>query len=46
VELTRAIREKRRSQIMTPVHWDHSWNFFRRKLNARNGESGPCPVYG
>ena len=30
-----AIRAKRRSQIMTPIHWEHSWNFFCRKLAAR-----------
>jgi ribulose-5-phosphate 4-epimerase/fuculose-1-phosphate aldolase len=46
VELARPIREKRRSQIMTPVHWDHSWNYFRRKLKAHEGASGPRPVYG
>jgi ribulose-5-phosphate 4-epimerase/fuculose-1-phosphate aldolase len=37
-----ATREKRRSQIMTPVHWDHSWNYFCRKLEARDGNT---PVY-
>ena len=31
----RAIREKRHRQIMTPVHWEHSWNYFCRKLAAR-----------
>jgi len=25
-------RRKRHSQIMTPVHWEHSWSFFCRKL--------------
>ena len=33
----RATREKRHSQIMTPVHWEHSWNYFCRKLAARGG---------
>ncbi|MGN6462662.1 MAG: class II aldolase/adducin family protein [Pseudolabrys sp.] len=46
VNLTRPIREKRRSQIMTPVHWDHSWNYFCRKLQAREHASGGRPIYG
>ena len=29
------MREKRNRQIMTPVHWEHSWNYFCRKLEAR-----------
>jgi hypothetical protein len=33
----RAVREKRHRQIMTPVHWEHSWNYFCRKLEARPG---------
>jgi L-fuculose-phosphate aldolase len=27
-------RLKRHAQIMTPVHWEHSWNYFCRKLQA------------
>ena len=45
---TRATREKRNRQIMTPVHWEHSWNYFCRKLEARtqsaNGETRA--IYG
>lgn len=26
------IRDRRRSQVMTPVHVEHSWNYFVRKL--------------
>jgi L-fuculose-phosphate aldolase len=36
----RAVREKRHQQIMTPVHWEHSWNYFCRKLEARGGVGG------
>jgi ribulose-5-phosphate 4-epimerase/fuculose-1-phosphate aldolase len=39
----RAIREKRHRQIMTPVHWEHSWNYFCRKLAARGDASA---IYG
>ena len=38
-------RAKRHAQIMTPVHWDHSWQYFRRKLAAREG-STPRPIFG
>ena len=37
---SRAIREKRHTQIMTRVHWDHSWNYFCRKLSALESRSG------
>lgn len=43
-----ATRLKRHGQVMTPVHWEHSWNYFCRKLKAR-GESAdglPVPLYG
>ena len=40
----RAIREKRHKQIMTPVHWEHSWNYFCRKLTARSGTD--TPIFG
>ena len=26
------VRRKRHAQVMTPVHIEHSWNFFCRKL--------------
>jgi L-fuculose-phosphate aldolase len=29
---SRAVREKRRSQMMTPVHIEHTWSFLCRKL--------------
>lgn len=36
-----AVRRKRQAQVMTPVHIEHSWNFFSRKLdwwsNAHGG---------
>jgi hypothetical protein len=43
-----ATRLKRHGQVMTSVHWEHSWNYFCRKLKAR-GESAdglPVPLYG
>ena len=36
----RAVREKRNRQIMTPVHWEHCWNYFCRKLEARTRQLG------
>jgi L-fuculose-phosphate aldolase len=39
-----AVREKRRSQIMTPTHWEHSWNYYCRKLANRSGDS-PTPIF-
>jgi ribulose-5-phosphate 4-epimerase/fuculose-1-phosphate aldolase len=44
----RTTREKRHRQIMTPVHWEHSWNYFCRKLEARDKAAGGAPlaVYG
>ena len=30
---SRAVRATRHAQIMTPVHIEHSWNFFSRKLD-------------
>ena len=43
-----AVREKRRKQIMTPVHWDHSWRYFCRKLEARTrtGAAGRDAIFG
>src|SRR6266581_3330454 len=40
----RATREKRHSQIMTPVHWEHSWNYFCRKLKARGETAAGAPL--
>jgi len=31
----KAVRAKRHQQIMTPVHWEHCWHYFCRKLEAR-----------
>ena len=41
---TAAIRRKRHAQIMTPVHWEHSWNYFSRKLDWRTGNE-PAPLF-
>jgi L-fuculose-phosphate aldolase len=44
----RAVREKRKRQIMTPTHWEHSWNYFCRKLEmlaARSNASGQA-IFG
>lgn len=38
-----AIREKRNRQIMTPVHWEHSWNYFCRKLDHQTGSTSSEP---
>jgi L-fuculose-phosphate aldolase len=37
-------RLKRHEQIMTPVHWEHSWNYFCRKLRARGESADGSPV--
>ncbi len=42
----RAVRERRRSEIMTPVHWEHCWRYFCRKLDACSGLSGSGAVFG
>lgn len=39
-----AVRERRNKQIMTPVHWEHCWNYFCRKLDARAGRRGDSGV--
>ena len=39
-----SVREKRHRQIMTPVHWEHSWNYFCRKLAARGEIAGGASV--
>jgi ribulose-5-phosphate 4-epimerase/fuculose-1-phosphate aldolase len=43
-----AVRERRHRQIMTPVHWDHCWRYFCRKLEARtkSGDAGSNAVFG
>ena len=41
----KATRARRRSQMMTPAHWDHCWHYFCRKLAARSGMGGDAPVY-
>jgi hypothetical protein len=30
------------------VHWEHSWNYFCRKLEARakNADGSPRPLFG
>jgi L-fuculose-phosphate aldolase len=40
-----ATREKRRSQMMTPAHWEHCWHYFCRKLAARGGTGEAAPVF-
>ncbi len=40
-----ATRARRHAQIMTPVHWDHSWSYFRRKLAAIEAGT-PRPIFG
>jgi L-fuculose-phosphate aldolase len=37
---SRAVRDRRHKQVMTPVHWEHSWNYFCRKLKARTDAQG------
>lgn len=41
----RAVRERRHAQIMTPVHWQHSWRYFCRKLDARSAANGTPALY-
>jgi L-fuculose-phosphate aldolase len=42
----RAVRERRRREIMTPVHWEHCWRYFCRKLDARAEQRGSAAVFG
>jgi L-fuculose-phosphate aldolase len=42
----RAVRKKRNKQIMTPVHWEHCWNYFCRKLEARTHGAQSQAVFG
>jgi len=41
-----ATRAKRHGQMMTPAHWEHCWNYFCRKLAARDGAGGGSPIFG
>jgi ribulose-5-phosphate 4-epimerase/fuculose-1-phosphate aldolase len=36
----REVRNLRHKQIMTPVHWQHSWRYFCRKLEAHAKANG------
>jgi L-fuculose-phosphate aldolase len=42
----RAVRDKRHRQISTPAHWQHSWRYFCRKLEARAKAAGDAAVFG
>ena len=43
-----ATRGKRHGQIMTSTHWEHSWNYFCRKLAAQgeSADGSPMPLFG
>lgn len=45
---SRAVRDKRHKQIMTPVHWEHCWRYFCRKLDARvrGGTANSDAIFG
>jgi len=38
----KVVRARRHAQIMTPVHWEHCWHYFCRKLEAR----GQAAIFG
>jgi hypothetical protein len=40
-----ATRLKRRGQIMAPVHIEHSWNYFSRKLDWLTHTRGDAKVF-
>jgi hypothetical protein len=40
---TEATRARRHAQVMTPVHIEHSWNFFCRKLASLEASAGSSP---
>lgn len=40
-----AVRAKRHQQIMTPIHWQHSYRYFCRKLEARNKSTGTPLIF-
>jgi L-fuculose-phosphate aldolase len=43
-----ATRLKRHRQVMTPIHWEHSWSYFCRKLMARglSADGLPTALFG
>lgn len=41
----REVRERRHQQIMTPVHWQHSWRYFCRKLEAHTKANGALALF-
>jgi L-fuculose-phosphate aldolase len=45
---SQTVREKRNRQISTVVHWEHSWDYFCRKLEARTrrGSADSDAVFG
>jgi L-fuculose-phosphate aldolase len=43
---TRAVRQIRHKQISTPAHWQHSWRYFCRKLEARAKACGGQAIFG
>jgi L-fuculose-phosphate aldolase len=42
----RAVRDKRHKQISTPAHWQHSYRYFCRKLEARAKAGSSAAVFG
>jgi L-fuculose-phosphate aldolase len=42
----RAARDKRHSQIATAAHFDHSWRYFCRKLEAQTNGKAAQAVFG
>ena len=42
----RAVRDKRHRQISTPAHWQHSYRYFCRKLEARTKAGGGPAIFG
>jgi len=42
----RAVRDKRHKQISTPAHWQHSYRYFCRKLEARAKAGGEPAIFG
>ncbi len=39
------VRQKRREQIMTPIHVEHSWNYFMRKLASLEKARGCTEIF-
>ena len=42
----RAVRDRRHQQISTPAHWQHSYRYFCRKLEARAKAGGGPAIFG